>query len=129
MRGRTLGYSLLALLAVAGCKSSEASDAGPTTCGDAVCPVGELCVGVQSCGAQMCNPIPDGGVCPAGSAATPSCPDAGPPGCIAGCPEAQFSCTAHPAGCDPIGCGCAASLCSPGTCLIAVGSRVACMAQ
>jgi hypothetical protein len=129
MRGRPLGYALLALLAVAGCKSSDSSDAGPTMCGDAVCPVGDLCVSKQNCGSLMCNPVPDAGVCPPGSTATSSCPDAGPPGCIAGCPEAQFSCEAKPGGCDPVSCACAASLCGSGTCIATMGTRVACTTQ
>jgi len=130
MRTWSLPYALLALMAVAGCKSSEASsDASATTCGDAVCPAGILCVSQQkNCGQTTCSPVPDGG-CPAGSTMTPSCPDAGPPGCIAGCPEAQFACADKPAGCDPLACTCAASLCAPGTCLNAFGARVACQTQ
>jgi len=127
MRTRSLPYALLALIAVAGCKSSEANgDASATTCGDAVCPAGILCVSQQeNCGQTSCNPVPDGG-CPAGTSATASCPDGGPPGCIAGCPEGQFACVNKPAGCDPLDCSCAASLCAPGICLKAIGARIAC---
>jgi len=130
MRTRSLRYALMALIAVTACKSSEgAPDASATTCGDAVCPAGVLCVGQQSCGPTACNPVPDGG-CPTGSVMTPSCPDGGPPGCIEGCPEAQFSCVNKPAGCDPLACPCASSVCAPGsTCLQAIGARVACKAQ
>jgi hypothetical protein len=129
MRTRLLPYALLALIAVTACKSSEGGgDASATTCGDAVCPAGVLCVSVQqNCGALTCDPVPDGG-CPAGTSATPSCPDGGPPGCIQGCPEAQFSCEDKPAGCDPLACSCAAALCAPGTCLTTMGARVACRA-
>jgi hypothetical protein len=130
MRTRSFSYALLALIAVASCKSSEAnSDASATTCGDAVCPAGVLCVSRQNCGPLTCNPRPDSGICPPGTAATPSCTDGGPPGCYAGCPEAQFSCEDRPAGCDPLACSCAASLCAPGTCLETMGARVACTAQ
>src|SRR5262245_13503098 len=134
MRGRSsTGALLLALLAWVGCKSSESPgmDAGPTTCGDAVCPADELCVGHQeNCGAMLiCTPLPDGGLCPGGSSFTPSCPDGGPPGCFAGCPEAQFACEARPAACGAtVDCTCAASICAPGTCVGAMNARVACRA-
>ena len=84
---------LLALLVVAGCGSSGSpSDAGdaaievPELCGDAAaCSTDQLCVSEQNCTAMVCTPVADGGSCPAGTSATPSCPDGGPPGCLGGC--------------------------------------------
>jgi len=137
MRRRSIQQLRLALLAVgvalAGCSSggetnSDAAVPGP--CGDAApCTMQQLCVSVQLCGATpTCMPVPDAGECPAGSSATPSCPDTGMPGCLAGCSVA-YSCQARPAGCAAsVDCTCAAPLCSPGTCLIAVAGRVACEA-
>jgi hypothetical protein len=130
MRTRSFSCALLAMVAVAGCKSSDGNgDASATACGDAVCPAGVLCVSKQNCGALTCDPVPDSGVCPPGTSATPSCPDGGAPGCYAGCPEAQFSCEQKPAACDPLACSCAASLCAPGTCIAAMGARIACASQ
>jgi hypothetical protein len=125
--------TFLTLILVAGCKSSETSDAavsdaasetGP--CGDAApCTVSQLCVGRQNCGTLTCTPLPAGGSCPAGSSQTPSCPDGGPPGCIAGCP-ATYSCKPRPSGCATLDCSCAASLCSPDVCIATMNDRVAC---
>jgi hypothetical protein len=126
----------LFLVSVAGCKSSETADAAVSdaaydsgACGDAAaCSNGELCVSQQNCGTLTCTPIPASGTCPAGSSQTPSCPDAGPPGCIAGCPV-TYACKARPAGCATLSCACAASLCSPDTCIATMNDRVACGAQ
>jgi hypothetical protein len=132
MRPRTSRYAPLAALLVvfspAGCKSSDGGGdaAAPLTCGDATCAVDQLCVGKQTCPDPTCTPLADGGVCPPGTSATPSCPDGGPPGCFQGCPAAQFSCVARPAGCATVDCSCAAALCAPGTCLETMGNRVAC---
>jgi hypothetical protein len=87
----------------------------------------QLCVGHQNCGAMTCTPVPDGGSCPAGTSATPNCPDGGAPGCLGGCSTA-FACEARPAGCATVTCACAAALCAPDTCLATMGNRVACAA-
>ncbi|HXU06110.1 MAG TPA: hypothetical protein VN903_34385 [Polyangia bacterium] len=114
-----------------GCGSgggSQATDAAtPAPCGDAAaCAVTEVCVSVQGCGTSTCTPVPDGGTCPTGSTATATCPETGQPGCIGGCPV-TYSCEARPAGCAAaVDCTCAAPLCSPGTCIATMGSRVAC---
>jgi hypothetical protein len=126
---------LLAMLVAAGCGSSGSpSDGGdaavviPDLCGDAAaCPTDQLCVSEQSCTSMVCTPVADGGTCPAGTSSTPSCPDGGPPGCLAGCSVA-YACEARPAGCATLSCACATALCSPGTCLAAMGTHVACAA-
>jgi len=121
----------LAILAAVGCSSGgQASDAaadGASACGDGgPCSSAQLCVSQQNCGTPACSPVPDGGVCPAGSSATPSCPGTGQAGCLGGCPV-SFACQARPAACAAtVDCTCAASLCAPGTCLGTTGSQVAC---
>jgi hypothetical protein len=133
---RMLRGALLTLLLVAGCKSSDTADAGVSdasydsgACGDAAaCSNGQLCVSQQNCGTSTCTPVPASGTCPAGSSQTPSCPDGGPPGCIAGCPV-TYACKPRPAGCATLSCACAASLCSPDTCIATMNDRVACGAQ
>ena len=126
------------LLAYAGgCGSgSQTSDAGgdaggdaAVSCGDAApCTSAQVCVSQQSCGTPACMPVPDAGTCPAGSSATASCPGTGRPGCLAGCP-ATFSCKSRPAACaTAVDCTCAASLCTPGTCIATMGNEIACEA-
>ena len=99
----------------------------PSLCGDAAaCTSAQVCVSQQSCGTPDCQPVPDAGTCPAGTSATPTCPGTGKPGCVAGCP-ATFSCEARPAACaTAVDCTCAASLCSPGTCIATMENKVAC---
>jgi hypothetical protein len=122
---------LIVAAIVAGCGATGGAviDAGPPSpCGDAApCATNQVCVSQQSCGNLVCTPPPDGGVCPAGTSATPACPGTGQPGCYEGCP-ATFACEARPAACTAaIDCTCAASLCSPGTCIATMGSnKVAC---
>jgi hypothetical protein len=131
---------LLVLLAVAaagaGCGSSGgASDGGndaaadaPEMCGTVVCADDQLCVSQQSCGTQQCTPPPASGQCPAGTTSTPACPATGQPGCLEGC-TGTVSCASRPAGCGAtVDCTCAASLCAGGSCLSAMGNRVACAA-
>ena len=127
----------LALIAVgvalAGCSSggdSKTDAAVPSPCGDAAaCATQQLCVSVQLCaGTPACTPVPDAGICPAGSSATSSCADTGMPGCLAGC-SVSYSCQVRPTGCaTSVDCTCAAPLCSPGTCLGAMAGRVSCEA-
>jgi hypothetical protein len=136
MSMRSLRYApLLAMLVAPGCGSSgSTSDAGdaaidvPGLCGDAAaCSNDELCVSEQNCATMVCTPVVDGGSCPAGTSATPSCPDGGPPGCLGGC-AVSYACAARPAGCATLSCACAAALCGSGTCLATMGARVACAA-
>lgn len=120
---------LIVAAIVVGCGSSgNTADAEPpSACGDAApCATNQVCVSQQNCGTLVCTPAPDGGVCPAGTSATPACPGTGRPGCYEGCP-ATFACEARPAACKTaVDCTCAASLCTPGTCIATMGSKVAC---
>src|SRR5262245_25169448 len=133
MSPRSIGRALLlVMLAAAGCGSSgapsDAGDAAPEPCGEAApCLSDQLCVSHQDCTAPTCTPA-DGGVCPAGTSATASCPGSGQPGCLGGC-IVSFACEARPAGCATLSCACAAALCAPDTCLTTMGIRVACAAQ
>ncbi|HMF42332.1 MAG TPA: hypothetical protein VKQ32_16785 [Polyangia bacterium] len=136
MPNRSLSPALLALILVAGCKSSETADAGVSDaaydsglCGDAAaCATGQLCVSHQNCTNLVCSPVPASGTCPSGTSETQSCPDGGPPGCIAGC-AATFGCQPRPAGCATVDCSCATALCAPDSCIATMGDRVACATQ
>jgi len=76
---------------------------GSALCGVRACTSGELCVH-PSCGGAppVCNPLPDGGQCPAGWIARSSCPFGGVqgPGCEAPpCTPPASYCLTPPAAC------------------------------
>jgi hypothetical protein len=96
------------------------ADASGVACGDRTCAPGQVCVRTESSGGP-CQPVPDGGVCPPNTVPNGPC-------CIAY--GVTYACADRPAGCDPLSCGCAGTLCGAGPggcpCVNATATQLEC---